>query len=187
MDPVRTAKIDIGTLANIEPFLSTVYEAYREALLKVKYSGYKLKWSKRINLYAEIVVAISTASGISGWAIWHTPGGETLWTFIAGAAAVIAAIKPLFRFSDNISTYSKLYSGYLVNYIALKNLVNRIANEHGFSREMEQEFEDLTRRYSELAETEALNEPGPSKKLRAKLWAEVNVEIPQQSLWYPTK
>src|SRR5579864_6806115 len=91
--------------AVLDAGLKRVYDAYRTSLLNVKYYGYRLKWANRVNLIAEITIAVSTASGVSGLAIFKTGSGVIIWSIIAGSAAILTAIKPIFPFSRNIAAY----------------------------------------------------------------------------------
>jgi hypothetical protein len=84
--------------------------------------------------------------------------------------------------TKNISNYSRLYGAYNGNYLAFQDLVERISVEEGFSEEIEREIEDLLKQQRALAADE---EPGPSMRLLKKFQAEVNSEIPPQSLWCP--
>jgi len=91
--------------------LRRVYNEYRTSLLNVKYYGYKLCWAERVNLFCELAIGISAASSVSGWVIWGTGTGRYIWSIVAGAAALSAALKPILPLTKNISTYSKLYGG----------------------------------------------------------------------------
>ncbi len=164
--------------------LLRIYSAYRTSLLNVKYYGYKLKWSTRINTTAEVIIAIATAGGVSGWAIWNTTGGAPIWSALAGVSALLAAIKPVLPLSRNISRYSQLYGGHNSNYLAMKDLVDRIPIEGGLTQESEREFGQISKRHREMA---SQDDPYPSRKLVARFTAEVNTQIPPTSLWCPAE
>lgn len=158
-----------------------VNNAYRTSLLNVKYYGYKLKWATRFNLFAEITIAVTSAGGVSGWAIWSTKGGASIWATVVGLAALLAVLKPILPLSRNISTYSKLHAGHTSNFLALKDVAESMAIEKRFTREMSREFDHTRKRHREMA---AHDEPAPSTKLLERFQAEVNSQIPVDSLWW---
>jgi hypothetical protein len=162
--------------------LARIYDKYRTSLLNVKYYGHKLIWAQRFNLYMELVIAVSACSGVSGWAIWGREGGALVWSLIAGAAALLAAIKPVLPLAKNISTYSKLYGGYNSNYLALKDLVERIAIYQNLSKEIEEEFDRVCKQHRDLAMDD---DPKPSTRLIVRFVKEVNSQIPTSQLWCP--
>lgn len=167
---------------SIQPGLARIYDRYRTSLLNVKYYGYKLIWAQRVNLWMELVIAISACGGVSGWAIWGQEAGHQVWSFIAGTAAILAAIKPIVPLTKNISRYSKLYGGYNSNFLALKDLVERISVEQGLSGGIQEEFERISKQHREMAMDD---DPNPSKKLITKFMREVEIQIPTEQLWCP--
>jgi hypothetical protein len=177
-----TGIVALGRPATIQPGLARIYNRYRTSLLNVKYYGYKLIWSQRVNLWAELVIAISACSGVSGWAIWGQEAGHQVWSIIAGTAAVLAAIKPIVPLTKNISRYSKLYGSYNSNYLALKDLVERISVEEGLSKDIQDEFERISKQHREIAMDD---DPKPSKRLLTKFMREVETQIPPEQLWCP--
>jgi hypothetical protein len=172
----------IAISPKLGPSLQRVYAAYRTSLLNAKYYGYKLKLATRANLFAEVVIALTGAGGVSGWAIWNTSGGHPVWVIIAGASAILATLKPIVPLTKNVSRYSQLYGGHYMDYLALKDLVDRIAIAKDFSRELEREFDHIAKRYRELA---SHDDPYPSEKLVERFQNEVNQQIPVESLWCP--
>jgi hypothetical protein len=168
--------------ANIQPGLARIYDRYRTSLLNVKYYGHKLVWAQRVNLWMELVIAISACSGVSGWAIWGQEAGHQVWSFIAGSAAILAAIKPIVPLTKNISRYSKLYGSYNSSFLALKDLVERISVEQGLSADIQGEFERISKQHRELAMDD---DPNPSQRLVTKFMREVETQIPVEQLWCP--
>jgi hypothetical protein len=164
--------------------LMRVYEAYRTSLMNMKYYGWKLKVAKRINTSVELLIALAAASSVSGWTIWSTVTGGAIWSVIGAIAAVLAAAKPFFPLTDNISNYSKLWAEHNSNYLSLKDLVQRISIHQIYSPTMEQEFEQYAKRHRELA---VHDDPNPSKRLIERFFAEVNLQIPPESLWCPNQ
>jgi len=159
-----------------------IYDKYRTALLNVKYYGHKLIWARRINLYMELLIAVTASSGVSGWAIWGKEGWALVWSLMAGAAAILATVKPLLPLTKNVATYSKLFGGHKSNYHALEELVKRIETEQVWTKEMEAEFAYISKQDREMAGDD---DPKPSKRLVAKFTEEVNLQIPVDRLWCP--
>jgi hypothetical protein len=187
MSAVKQPRILATNQASAEKLnaaVTRVYNAYPTSLLNVKFYGYKLKIAQRLNLGSEIIIAATTAGGISSWWIWKTQGGEPVWAFIVGAAALLSAIKPVLPLTRNIATYSKLFGGHNSNSLAIKDLVERIVIEKNFTAEMEREFQHLLKRHQELA---AYDEPHPPRKLLDRFQKEVEVQIPASSLWWPVQ
>jgi hypothetical protein len=168
--------------ANSKNKLLRIYDNYRTSLLNVKYYGYKLKWAERINLFCELAIAMSSASGVSAWVIWEKGAGVHIWSILAATGALSAAVKPILPLTKNISKNSQLYGGYNSNYLALKDLVGRIVVAGTLNKEMEREFEDLRQRQIELARDD---EPHPSTRLLSKFQIQVNRRIPLETLWCP--
>src|SRR5262245_21201645 len=91
--------------------LTLIYDQYRTSLFNVKYFGHVLSQAQKINLLSEILVAIGATTGgaIAGWSIWKQELAAPVWAVIAGAAAVIATIKPIIRLPEKVERFSKLY------------------------------------------------------------------------------
>jgi|HubBroStandDraft_4_1064222.scaffolds.fasta_scaffold16155_4 hypothetical protein len=179
----KAATAKIPTPDKLPDHLQRVYDAYRTSLLNVKYYGYKLQHATRLNTGVEALIAITGAGGVSGWAIWNTGGGQPIWAFIAGTSALLAAIKPVLPLTRNISRYSQLHAGHTMNYLALKDIVDRIRIEKDFTRELERDFEQTRKRHREMA---GQDDPDPSKRLIDRFQGEVNAQIPVSSLWCPS-
>jgi hypothetical protein len=169
--------------SNLQAHLRRIYDAFRTSSLNVKYYGYKLQWATRLNTSAEVLIAVTSASGVSGWAYWGTSGGHVIWAIIAGTAALLAAIKPVLPLTRNISRYSQLHAGYTMNYLALKDIVDQIQIEEDFTRELERDFAQTRKAHREMARHD---DPYPSKALVERFQAEVDAQIPVSSLWCPS-
>jgi hypothetical protein len=181
-EEVRESAEALRRPANLQAGLARIYDKYRTSLLNVKYYGHKLIWAQRINLCMELIIAITACSGVSGWAIWGQEGGHQVWSIIAGTAAVLAAVKPILPLTKDISRYSKLYGGHNSNFLALKDLVERIAMEQELAGDAHDEFERICKQHRDMALDD---DPKPSRSLVTKFMREVEIQIPPEQLWCP--
>ena len=72
---------------------NSTYETYYDTFYEEIAADYLIiRWMK-INDITNILIAL-TASGslVSGWLLWSTPAGKTLWGIVAGVAAILAII-----------------------------------------------------------------------------------------------
>jgi hypothetical protein len=167
---------------NERAFLAAFYDTYRSSLMNAKYYGARLAFYQRANTAVEIVIAIGTATGVAGWSIWGMQGFNVLWPIIAGAATLGAVTKPVLQLGQKIERYAKLFTGHQTNYLSLRNQCMLIAMEEGVTDEVKNRYNTVYSRYQELA---TLDEPHPSRRRLARCQAEVNEEIPANSLWWP--
>ena len=105
-----------------------------------------------------------------------------MWAIIAGAATILAVIRPAFQLSNNIERYSRFRATYSDIYLSLKSLVADIQVTHEITDEMYKRYERILFR---IRATAPEDDPEPNKKLLTRLQNEVNNEIPPESLWYP--
>jgi hypothetical protein len=131
----------------------------------------------------ELAIAIAAASsGVSGWAIWGQEKWHVAWSVFAGTAALLAVIKPFLPLTKNIERYSKLWGGHNSNFLALKNIVQRISIDQDLSKVIQDDFERINNQHIEMAKDD---DPKPSKRLITKFMREVEIQIPPNQLWCP--
>jgi hypothetical protein len=85
------------------------------------------------------------------------------------------------RINKKIELYSKLFGGHYINYLATKDLVERIQAEQVLTSDMRCEYRARYERHKELAR---YDEPHPSHKLIARFQHEVQAQIPAERLWW---
>ena len=105
-----------------------------------------------------------------------------LWGIIAGAATLLAALKPVLQADAKIKRYSALFSAYRQLGLSMKATVDSIADAEGIPKELEREIERVRHRYRSLSVDD---DPRPSRRLLSKLQDEVNQETPAHTLFYP--
>jgi hypothetical protein len=158
-------------------------DTYRTELLNRLYYGYRLARVKRWNLVLEIVVAIGTSSAIGAWVVWQkTETGEIVWAILAGAAALVAILKPILQLPKKVEQYSKLFVEHGNLFYQLDILEKEITKHQGFTSETERSYRTVLEKARGLAIDD---EPSPSKRLIDKCCQEVNQKIPKKTLWRP--
>jgi len=159
-------------------------DTYRTELLNRLYYGYRLARVKRWNLFLEIVVAIGTSSAIGAWVIWQkTETGEIVWAILAGAAALVALLKPVLQLPKKVEQYSKLFVEHGNLFYQLDILEKEVTRHQGFTPETDRAYWKVLEKARGLAIDD---EPNPSKRLIKECCKEVNQKIPKSTLWRPT-
>jgi hypothetical protein len=100
----------------------------------------------------------------------------------ACVATVFAVLKPILQLSKEIERYSKLHIGYCSLYFDLNALVEEVKLTGSFTKEMLKEQKQAYDRHKNLS-LQVQGEGGD--KLVRKCMAEVNRQIPPESLWMP--
>jgi hypothetical protein len=175
----------VAAIAKDDEFVTrllALYSFYRTVLMNEKYYGYQLQFYKRWNRYSEIAVAVATSASIGAWKFWQTDVGREAWLVIASVATVVAVLKPILQLSKEIERYSKLHIGYCGLYFDLSALVDEVKVAGAFTREMMKEQKQAYERHKNLS----LQLDGKeSDRLVRKCMAEVNRQIPKETLWMP--
>jgi len=173
------ASSDMSILSS---FLSELYDQYRTAMLNRIYYGARLANFKRWNLAHEIAIAIGTSSALAAWAIWQTDTGVKVWAIITGLAAILSILKPILQISKQIERYSKLFAGHGDVLFDLEALIIKVRNTKEITKEIENIFKQSLSRIKTLAPQD---DPKPIRKLLNQCYAEVNKQVPADSLWIP--
>lgn len=155
-----------------------ICEVYRLALFNALYTGKRLTRVSRENTILEVSVAVLTAV-VAGLALLKL-GDDVMWAKgFAVAAAIVAAVKPVLQLNKAVLKYASQHAGYLDIYYGYKELVARVQVEGRVTQNIWREHENLNKRYRDLAIN---SDPDPSLKFREALRAEVDREIPAESL-----
>jgi hypothetical protein len=193
--PLKPTRFDLEGVqgsAHITAFLSEVYNLYRASLLNEKYYARKLSWMKCIKLSIDITIAISLGGGASGLVISNGISGWLvntylwfLWPIITLSGAVLLAVRRSLPIKQKIKLYSRFHDGHKDNYLGLKNLVNRINIEHGFSRDMEKTYQEIDKTYRKLESKDTTQRT--NTRLIKRLEVKVDAKIPSETLWWPER
>ena len=163
--------------------LGEIYEMYRTSALNKSYYGALLARYQRFNTALEIAIAVgATSSGVSGLALWSSTQGKVIWGTIAAVSSVLAVAKPILQLNKTVERYSKLFTGHLENYLALRALVTKIRRREALSKEMIQEFELAEQRFIDLSRGD---DPRTIARIHKTCEAEVRLAIPDTMLWMP--
>ena len=147
-----------------------------------KYYACRLKQFKSVNLGMDIVLALSTSSAFAGLGIMKTPIGVNFFSILLCLSAVVSVLRPILKLSDGIDRYSKLHYAYAQLFLMIEDLQTQIRRTGGVRPEHLKASSDVFERYRNLV---LQDDPGPSKRLLKKCQAEVNAQIPSESLWLP--
>jgi len=161
-----------------------VYDNYRTVRLNVKYYAERLEKFVRWNMTFEIGIAISApGSVVSGLWFLKNETGIVAWQCIAAVTAILAFLKPFFRFTHQIKKYEQTLSGYRSLDQDLYEVTLQIKNDEAYSPAAKKMFA------AALKKMKILVAAPPERKyntaLVAKLVNAVNEELPKDSFYFP--
>ncbi len=130
----------------------------------------------------DIVTALATSSAFVGLAFFQTLAGGAFVTVLVGVAAVIAAIRPVLKMSEQIDRSSRLHYGWGKIHYEIGDLLADIRRHDGITPSHQPTIVDISERYKALS---LEDDPGPDRTLREKFQLEVSAEIPADRLWIP--
>jgi hypothetical protein len=164
--------------------LGEIYDMYRTAALNKAYYGELLARYQRRNTWLEIAIAVgATSSGLSGLAILNNwQYGKVAWGVITAASSVLAVTKPILQINKQVERYSKLFTGHLENFLALRSLVNKIRRQRRLTKEMIQEFEIAEQRFIDLSRSD---DPNTNATVHGRCEEDVRKMLPDEIFWYP--
>lgn len=164
--------------------LGEIYDMYRTAALNKAYYGEMLTRYQRRNTWLEIAIAVgATSSGLSGLAILNNwQDGKLAWGVITAVSGILAVAKPILQINKQVERYSKLFTGHLENYLALRSLVNKIRRRQKLTAEMIQEFEIAEQRFIDLSRGD---DPNTVKKIHQRCEDSVRIMLPEDIFWFP--
>ena len=161
-----------------------IYDNYRTARLNVKYYCVRLERLELWNTILEILVAVTApGSVISGLWFLKTKSGIEIWQFVAAVAAVAGFLKPFLKLGQKIKFYEQTLSGYRGLEYDLYEIILKIRDEGAYSPTSKKMFEAAMKKKKVLVTNPPENTH--NKKLIDKLFQEVIVEIPTESLYIP--
>lgn len=169
--------------ALLRSFLSALYNDFRTARMNQIYYGERLARQKRRNFCLELMIAIGTSgTSVSAWPLWQTNGGRLAWASLAGLSTVLAIIKPLLGWTDEIGRLSRLFAGHGEVAFDLDRVIHKVRQETCVTPEIEGTVDAARERMGKLSPDD---DPRPDEKIRRVAFDQVNCEIPQSSLWMP--
>ena len=180
----KKMKTPTGDVERVRTQLKYIYNSYRTALLNRKYYGERLNFFQKANFWMEILIAVGAAgsSGIAGLAIWGTITGQYAWLGVSATATVLGVLKPIFQLGRHIEKCTNAHAGHTNVYFDLRAIVEDIEVSKALPPKLVEKYQSIRKRIINLG---GLDDPKPRKNLIRKLQAEVNSEIPPESLWVP--
>lgn len=160
-----------------------VYVSLRTVSLNVKYYTRRIFFFERINLWLELIIAITTSTAIAKFTIWGTATGSFIWSIIGGLAVLLSVLKPLLRFSDRIKKIECVLTKYRLIKQEYQILKIDISEKKCYNQEHQQVFRDLLKKESQLIEV--VPENYISNRLRTKCQREVIKEYPVDNFYIP--
>jgi hypothetical protein len=164
--------------------LRQLYDDYRSSLLNVKYYSARFVRYKRFNFWMEIFLAVTSSSAMATLTLWKTGMGEVVWMVLGALTTLVAVVKPILQLPKSSERYQGLHGSYRNLYFDLESVVQEVTIEHALNQTHRGVWDSAKKRLRELApqeDTEAELDRGQI----AKYAAEVNREIPMDSLWIP--
>jgi len=163
--------------------LQDIYDMMRNVALTKKHYDRRLHKFQRGNTAFEILLAIGTSSTVAGWTFWSSSMGVPVWTTIGIVIAVLTILKPILRLPAQIERFSILSTKYNALLIDLQIISFDIKSRGNIEDAIRSRFKAECEKLKNMG---AKEDPVVSEKIRRKLCAEVNREIPAESFWYPT-
>ncbi len=159
--------------------LEELYDLLRTARLNAKYYGELVSNLQRWNLGVDIAIAIGTSSTLAGVAIFKTDSGRVALSIVAAVAVLLSIVKPILNLSKRVERASKLWGGYNTLFNTLRRAAVRIATTGCVDDDCRQIIKDAQDRMDALSGDD---DPRPNPKVLQRIQAEVNLEIPAESL-----
>jgi ABC-type multidrug transport system fused ATPase/permease subunit len=159
-----------------------LYNEYRTARFNKLYFGKQLTFWKRINLFTEIFIAITT-SIIAGLWIWTTLVGSVIWESIIVIAALFAIIKPFVNLSSRIQQQSEILNCWRTYEIDLYSLILQVKQNKSYNIEIQNRFISMMDIKKTIIHKEPLEDE--NKKLKNKCYYQVIEELPIDYFYIP--
>lgn len=161
-----------------------IYDNYRTARLNVKYYCIRLEKFERLNTFLEVFVAITApGSVVSGLWFLKTQSGLEIWKFISAAAGFAGFLKPFLKLGQKVKFYEQTLSGYRALEYDLYEIILKIRDEGAYSTASKKMLEAAMQKKKVLVTNPPENTH--DKKLINRLYQEVIIEIPAESLYIP--
>jgi hypothetical protein len=162
-----------------------VYNEFRTARFSAKYYVARLRRFERINFWLEITLALTASgSGVAALSFWQTGYGKTVWTWLTAISATVAVAKPFLKLTERVKDFEGIAAGYSSLEHAYQNLTIRINQAHAYSPSLQNQFQVLYDRGSDLKSKEIVDRV-PKRRLMAKCRKEVDAELPEDRFYVP--
>lgn len=161
-----------------------VYDLYKTARLNRLYYTARLHHIERLNTFIEIVIAIAApTSAVTGIWLLKTEFGQEAWKYIAGLAAIAAAIKPILKLSQKIKSLEQCLSGYRALEYDVEQIVNKVKTERAYTKAAQKLLDEAQRKKKVLV----CNPPETRQdaKLIDRICETIDRELPAEFFYVP--
>ena len=174
--------VDTREYTSQQADVARLHDLLRTSRLSQKYYAHRLKSYKAWMLWMDILTALAASSAFVGLAFLQEFAGGAVVTGLVGTAALIAAIRPVLKMSDQIDRFSRLHYGWGKIHYELGDLLADIRRHDGVTASHQPTVVDISERFKALS---LEDDPGPDRALVKKFQMEVSAEIPADRLWIP--
>ena len=161
----------------------SVYDDFRTVRLNHKYYNHKLHFWKMLNLWLQLILALSVSSAVAGTWIFQTSSGDIVWNILVSIAAILAVYQPIGRPVEKIQFFEKHVTTYNELDYDLKELTRKIFDKREYSAEFKSEFELIKKKERKV--TIEYNDTRINQKLKERYYEEVVRELPTNSFFIP--
>jgi hypothetical protein len=168
--------------------LMLLYELYRTAALNVKYYGHQAKVYSTRSFWFQVSATIGSLAAVGSFLsdahLWgaSTAAPKFLAAGLAVVAAVAAAVTPIAGWTEKIYKLQNLHFAYGEIFHQAALVIQDIQRSGIIS---ERQIGAATTLHDMKAHLGPLDEWAPNRKLIERFQAEVEEQIPPQSLWMP--
>lgn len=160
-----------------------VYNTQRTACLNLKYYGHMLRRLERQSRAIDFVIAfVAPTSAIASLPLWTTPMGREIWYWVPSIATILIVMKTALKSSTRIKDLEKRVTAYQGLLFDLRKVADKIRTEQKYSATMQKQYEIAIERYAAVMKLPPIDD---NKKLKTKLQAEVNAEMPASNFFIP--
>jgi hypothetical protein len=161
-----------------------LYDLQRDSRFYAKLYALKVNRLESAIFWSDVVTTVfAGSSAIAGFAFWNEPAGHQLWVIGSGAAAIIAAIKPLTHATTKLKTFQDLYSGYLDLGLDCELIAFRIQQANEYNQIHRRAV--IAAKEKERAVTRRTPPQKQNTKLFERIQNQVNRELPKERFFIP--
>jgi hypothetical protein len=162
-----------------------VYDFYRTSRLNVKYYGHRQNRIQNINIFMQIMIAVTASSTVGTAWLWSEGIGEVVWKVLGLVAAILAVSAPIINLAEQIRKYDEALVGWRGLHHDLQKIVLLITQKKAYDLQCTNEFQLAIDRKG------SLDRGAPEKKentaLIKRLEKQVFCELPVDQFYVPTE
>jgi hypothetical protein len=158
------------------------FETYYDAFYQEKLSDELIDWWQRLDEFTKILVtATASGSAITGWALWNTPHFKTLWSVLAGIAALFSIIHASLGVPERLKYHGEIKRRSAGLRIELETFRYRMKiNPNFIIDEFTKEFVEYRKRFSSDIIQLLKNDLLETRWLQVKIQDNLNFQLADQ-------